>query len=185
MAWRWPWTRRRKLTDLQRQVGQMIRASYDAAQTTNENSRHWANADALSAIAAGSQSVRATIRNRARYEIANNSFARGIVLTLSNDLVGTGPRLQVLGADGPGQIEIVVEAVAEVVGQGRPDGVLHIGSVEPHDGLGQYVCGGVAENLQGLGILISQNFQFVPSLWDFLRQVNEFAVQFGCNRRGG
>ncbi|GIW55548.1 MAG: hypothetical protein KatS3mg082_1952 [Nitrospiraceae bacterium] len=36
------------------------------------------------------------LRNRARYEVANNSYARGIVLTLANDVIGTGPRLQLL-----------------------------------------------------------------------------------------
>lgn len=71
-----------------------ILAGYDAAQTTAENRRHWAQADALSAAAAGSGGVRALLRRRARYEVANNSLARGIVLTLANDLVGTGPRLQ-------------------------------------------------------------------------------------------
>jgi lambda family phage portal protein len=40
--------------------------------------------------------VRRTLRNRARYEVANNSYARGIVLTLANDVIGTGPRLQML-----------------------------------------------------------------------------------------
>jgi hypothetical protein len=44
-------------------------------------------------------SVRVVLRNRARYEVANNSYARGIVLTLANDVVGTGPRLQMLTAD--------------------------------------------------------------------------------------
>ena len=29
-------------------------------------------------------------------EVANNSYARGIVLTLANDVIGTGPRLQML-----------------------------------------------------------------------------------------
>ncbi|MCA9268641.1 MAG: phage portal protein, partial [Planctomycetales bacterium] len=43
--------------------------------------------------------VRRVLRNRARYEIANNSYARGITLTLANDTVGTGPRLQMLSAD--------------------------------------------------------------------------------------
>jgi hypothetical protein len=28
---------------------------------------------------------------RARYEVANDSYARGIVLTLANDVIGTGP----------------------------------------------------------------------------------------------
>jgi len=72
-----------------------IRARYDAAQTTANNSRHWANTDSLDANAANSAGVRTTIRERARYEVANNSYARGITQTLAADLVGTGPRLRV------------------------------------------------------------------------------------------
>ncbi len=72
---------------------------YDAAATTDENRRHWANADHLSASAANNPQVRRTLRSRARYEVANNSYARGIVLTLANDCVGTGPRLQMLTED--------------------------------------------------------------------------------------
>lgn len=75
----------------------VLNAKYDSAQTTVENSRHWAWADNLSANAANSPGVRRTIRNRARYEIANNSYGRGIVNTLADDVVGTGPRLQMLG----------------------------------------------------------------------------------------
>jgi len=70
-----------------------LRGRYDAAVTTDDNRRHWAHADALSADAAASADVRRTLRNRARYEVANNSYARVIVLTLANDTVGTGPRL--------------------------------------------------------------------------------------------
>ena len=73
-----------------------MRGRYDAAANTDENRRHWANADALSADAAASAAVRRTLRNRARYEVANNSYAKGIVLTLANDTIGTGPRLQML-----------------------------------------------------------------------------------------
>ena len=76
-----------------------IRARYDAAATTDANRKHWANADGLSADAAASPEVRRTLRNRARYESANNSYAAGIVSTLANDVVGTGPRLQVLTDD--------------------------------------------------------------------------------------
>jgi len=76
-----------------------IRGRYDAAATTEENRRHWANADLLSADAAGNPQVRRILRARARYEVANNSYARGIVLTLANDCVGTGPRLQMLSDD--------------------------------------------------------------------------------------
>jgi lambda family phage portal protein len=74
-----------------------LSATYDAARTTNENSRHWALADGLSANAAASPEVRRTLRNRARYEVANNSYARGMVLTIANDCIGTGPRLQLTG----------------------------------------------------------------------------------------
>jgi lambda family phage portal protein len=77
----------------------VVRGRYDAATTTDDNRRHWAAADGLSAAAANSPAVRRTLRNRARYEVANNSYAKGIVLTLANDVVGTGPRLQMLAAD--------------------------------------------------------------------------------------
>jgi lambda family phage portal protein len=90
----WPWTKRRKV-----QAGQqvlLVRARFDAAQTTPDNRKHWASADHLSADAAANPEARRTLRNRARYEVANNSYGRGIVLTLANDVVGTGPRLQML-----------------------------------------------------------------------------------------
>ena len=77
-------------------AGSALTSRYDAAVSNDDNRRHWANADALSADAAANPDVRRTLRNRARYEIANNSYARGIVLTLANDVVGTDPRLQML-----------------------------------------------------------------------------------------
>lgn len=77
----------------------VVRGKYDAAQTTPENRRHWANADYLSADAAMGADVRRVLRSRARYEVANNSYAKGIVLTLANYVVGTGPRLQMLTDD--------------------------------------------------------------------------------------
>ncbi len=73
-----------------------VRGRFDSAVTTDDNRRHWANADALSADSAASPEVRRILRMRCRYEVANNSYARGIVLTLANDTVGTGPRLQML-----------------------------------------------------------------------------------------
>jgi len=79
-----------------RMAVRFVRGRYDAAQTTEGNRKHWAGADGLSADAAASAEVRRILRNRARYEVANNSYARGIVLTLANDVIGTGPRLQML-----------------------------------------------------------------------------------------
>ena len=74
----------------------IIDARYDAAQTSPENSKHWQHADGLSATAAMTPAVRRVLRNRSRYEVANNSYAAGIVDTLAEYLVGTGPRLQLL-----------------------------------------------------------------------------------------
>lgn len=78
----------------------IVRGRFDAAQTTPENRRHWAAADGHSADAEASPEVRKALRERARYEVANNSYAKGIVVTLANDTIGTGPRLQMLtGSD--------------------------------------------------------------------------------------
>ncbi|MDL5053348.1 phage portal protein [Oscillatoria laete-virens NRMC-F 0139] len=84
-----------------------VRARYDAALTSDNNRRHWFNADGLSANAANSPQVRRTLRNRTRYEVANNSYARGIVLTLANDTIGTGPRLQML--TGVNEVNLQIE----------------------------------------------------------------------------
>lgn len=69
-------------------------ARYDSAQTTDNNRKHWAGADSLSAVSANSAQVRQTLRDRSRYEIANNSYCRGIINTLSAYTVGSGPSLQ-------------------------------------------------------------------------------------------
>lgn len=76
-----------------------ISARFDAAQSTPDNIRHWSNADGLSADAALSSGIRRTIRNRSRYELANNSYARGIVDTLADYVVGSDIRLQTITDD--------------------------------------------------------------------------------------
>ena len=78
------------------QALRLIKARYDAAATTDENRRHWLHADELSANAANSPDVRRLLRVRSRYEAANNSYARGLMLNVTGDTVGTGPRLQML-----------------------------------------------------------------------------------------
>lgn len=72
-----------------------LQAQYEAAQTTDENENHWANARGLAADAAADPGVRKTIRDRARYEDANNSLCRGIVDTYVDSIYGTGPTLAV------------------------------------------------------------------------------------------
>lgn len=73
-----------------------MRARYDSAQTTDDNTKYFANADGLSARAANSPAVRSVLRNRSRYEVANNNYAKGMLSTLVNYVIGTGPTLQVL-----------------------------------------------------------------------------------------
>ena len=80
-------------------VFRQVKARFDSAQTTRENARHWAAADGLSADGEASPEVRRILRMRSRYEIANNSYAKGLVQMLANDTVGTGPRLQMLTDD--------------------------------------------------------------------------------------
>ena len=77
----------------------LVRAGFDAAQTTKDNARHWSMADACSADAEARHDVRHTLRIRSRYEILNNSYARGVVNMLANDTIGTGPRLQFMSDD--------------------------------------------------------------------------------------
>jgi capsid protein len=88
-----------------------ISAGYDAAQTTDDNRMHWAMADALSADASNSPAVRTILRNRSRYEVANNCYASGVGLTIANDCIGTGPHLNI-DADESGSIS---DADADVV----------------------------------------------------------------------
>lgn len=71
-----------------------LRAHYDAASNNGRNEKHWRMADGLSAAAANSAPVRKSIREKARYEYANNGFAKGLAWTLATDLVGTRVRIQ-------------------------------------------------------------------------------------------
>ena len=73
-----------------------LRARFDAASTSKDNAKHWAAAEFLSADAEADSAARKILRTRARYEVQNNSYARGIVNTIADDTIGTGPRLQML-----------------------------------------------------------------------------------------
>lgn len=82
-----------------RPAGNRLRAYYDAAQTTDETSRLNQLADNLSAKAANNFAVRRQLRAWARYEIANGGFARGIIDTCVQDLIGVGPKPRVTVRD--------------------------------------------------------------------------------------
>lgn len=74
----------------------VLQSRIDAAQTTNENKRHWANADGLGPNAAHDPGIQQTLRNRSRYETLNNSYLKSLVRTKAYDMIGSGPRPQVL-----------------------------------------------------------------------------------------
>jgi hypothetical protein len=72
-----------------------ISARFDSAMTNDDNRAHWAMADGLAADAAANPGVRHILRNRSRYENANNCYAMGVGETIANDFAGTGPRLHI------------------------------------------------------------------------------------------
>ncbi len=104
-----------------RPAPQRLRGRYDAAQTSVENSRHWAEADGASPTAANQPGVRYTLRSRSRYESENNGYCDGMIAGRADDLVGTGPVLQILTDDDTiaDQIEKAFAAWAKAVNLGE------------------------------------------------------------------
>lgn len=68
-----------------------ISARYDAA-LSQEN--HWSYTDSLNSVAANSPEVRRKLRERSRYETANNSWLNGAIAKLASYTIGTSPSLQ-------------------------------------------------------------------------------------------
>ena len=73
-----------------------IQGTYDLAQTTVDNAKHWAAADNYDADSANSRWVRQTMVKRSRYEAANNGYVDGIQSTHATFVVRKGPRLRIL-----------------------------------------------------------------------------------------
>jgi len=95
----WPFRRKPVISidDYRRKLGEYgsaIKARYDAAATNRHNQLHWLNADGLAADAANSPEIRRLLRERVRYEVENNSYAKGMTTELVNAVIGRGPRLQ-------------------------------------------------------------------------------------------
>lgn len=90
-ARRWPMIQSRRGLD--------VRGRFDAQFTSPESAAHFALMDAMSIDAAASCSVRRVLRMKCRYEYHNNGFFMGLVDTLANYVISTGPRLQVLTQD--------------------------------------------------------------------------------------
>ncbi len=77
----------------------IIQARFDNAQTNSENVRNWVGSDYWSARTAHNFMVRRTLRMRSRNEVSNNPFLFGICNSNADDLVDTGPTLQLLTSD--------------------------------------------------------------------------------------
>lgn len=71
-----------------------IRAKYDLAQTTDDNSKHWGQADAYDSDSANSRAVRKLMIHRSRYETGNNGYIDGLTKTDATFVIRTGPRLR-------------------------------------------------------------------------------------------
>lgn len=74
----------------------VVRAGYDAADYDLANNKHWEATDSYSPNAQLDSTTRQTLRDRSRYEAGNNSYYGGVIETIGGDVVGSGPRPQIL-----------------------------------------------------------------------------------------
>ena len=85
---------RRRPVDQSTAIGGPIIARYDAAQSTDTHTNHWAAVDALDADSANSKGVRKTLVERSRYETGSNAYVDAIIQLHADYVVGTGPKLR-------------------------------------------------------------------------------------------
>lgn len=86
---------------------------YENAQTGTQNRNQWALADDLSPNAAHDPDTRRELRRRSRHERDNDPHLDGLVKQLADDLIGTGPRLQLnLGPDYDDQARLIETSFA-------------------------------------------------------------------------
>lgn len=72
------------------------RLAYDAAKDIDALVNYWANTDHLSPSSANRYSIRRKLRSRSRYELGeNSSFLNGIMVTIANDTVKSGPKCKI------------------------------------------------------------------------------------------
>lgn len=80
-------------------TGRFLKASHDAIGDDDQTRAHWQKARGETPAQLTTLGNRKAHRDRARYEIRNNSYAKGVGLTLCNFTIGTGPRVQVLAGN--------------------------------------------------------------------------------------
>ena len=89
----------KKRTSLVDRMNERVRATHYDATSLKDLSEYWRWTDSKSVDASLDPETRRKLRDRARYEVANNSYAMGVALALANAVVGSGPRLQVLSLE--------------------------------------------------------------------------------------
>ena len=88
-------------------LASIARSGIDAADENRHNEAHFADADGRPLSAVLTDDLDAT-RSRLRYETRNNGNAKGMIDTLANLVVGTGPTLQV--HTGEDELDRAIEA---------------------------------------------------------------------------
>ena len=68
---------------------------YDSATVNDVNREMFLHCDGRSADASNQPDVRSRLREFARKEVANNSYAKGLTQIVASDMIGRGPRLQI------------------------------------------------------------------------------------------
>ena len=91
--------RTRNVQEVVKSPAVSLRARYDAAMFSPEDVAHWKQIDNLSSDAANNPKTRKILRERCRYEVANNSYAFGAGMKLANLTIGTGPTPNILTGD--------------------------------------------------------------------------------------
>lgn len=106
----WPFKSRRRTVP-----PRAILARYESAAA--EHHALWPLSDGYSADAAASPEVRKVLRERCRNQAEIDPVCEGLIDTVANDLIGAGPRLQVLLDDEPAndQIENAFNAWARAI----------------------------------------------------------------------
>lgn len=82
---------------------QAIKAFYDAAQVNADTSKLFADKQIKDFA---NPAERKRVREYAMYEVANNGYLKGMVKTRQIDLIGTGPKLQILSDDNVASQEV-------------------------------------------------------------------------------
>ena len=85
----------KQMVSIRREILDVLKNKYDAAQNTSQNEQHWLMSDSLSPNASNDIAVRRKLRTRSRYETGNNGYLNGVTRSLCQDFLGSGPTLKI------------------------------------------------------------------------------------------